>query len=196
MEDKKNKNLSISVSVLSTHHAVRNTRSLLANPATNYDTIVRNPPFGNRGKEKYMRLIINTDGGSRGNPGPAAAAFVIKDSQGKEIKKQGSYLGITTNNVAEYTAVADALEWILQNEEDLKEVEQINFFLDSQLVVNQLLGIYKIKNMDLAKIIMAIKQKEKQLAKEITYTYVPRSQNKEADLHVNVILDQTSRSSE
>ena len=65
-----------------------------------------------------MTLIVHTDGGSRGNPGPAAAAFIITDSTGKLIKQSGSYLGVTTNNQAEYQAVLLALNWISQNIEN------------------------------------------------------------------------------
>lgn len=136
-----------------------------------------------------MRLIMNTDGGARGNPGPAASAFVVWDEAGNLQFKCGKYLGETTNNVAEYSGVIAALSWADLNRKNLMEVEKIDFFLDSNLVVNQLNGSFKIKNAELAKLASQIKEIEKRLEFEISYTYVPRARNKEADLIVNETLD-------
>ena len=84
------------------------------------------------------QLIINCDGGSRGNPGPAASAFVIQEN-GNTIHEEGVYLGVATNNVAEYQAVLGCLRWL--SKEKLTDVS-LNFILDSELVVKQLTGIY------------------------------------------------------
>ncbi|MBI4059074.1 ribonuclease HI family protein [Candidatus Microgenomates bacterium] len=135
-------------------------------------------------------LTIFCDGGSRGNPGPAASAFVVLDETGKIIKSEGKFLGHGTNNQAEYTAVLMAFTFLagLQNQ-PLK----INFFLDSELVVNQLTGRYKIKNKNLLAIIMEIRQKQKNISGKIFFQAIPRSKNKLADALVNKALDfQTS----
>ncbi len=90
------------------------------------------------------KVIINADGGSRGNPGPSASGFVIQDDTGEVVLEAGGrFLGITTNNQAEYRAVLFALE-------RAKElgVEEVVFRLDSLLVVNQMKGIFKVKNKD------------------------------------------------
>ena len=129
-------------------------------------------------------IKVFTDGGARGNPGPAASAFVVY-KEGNEIHKESKYLGETTNNVAEYRGVIIALNWIKNN---LKS-EDINFFLDSELVVKQLKGIYKIKNENLLALAIEIKSLEQELGSVITYANIPRVKNKLADKLVNIELD-------
>ncbi len=133
--------------------------------------------------------IIYSDGGSRGNPGPSASAFVITDSNERPIATGGSYLGITTNNQAEYQAVYQAL--IRAANLGLK---YIDFRLDSNLVVNQLNGIYKIKNRDLWPIYQDIKNMLPQFQK-ITFSHVRREFNHVADALVNKILDEQPKNS-
>ena len=138
-----------------------------------------------------MTLKIFTDGGARGNPGPAAAAFIVY--QGEEILAQeGHYLGRTTNNVAEYQAVLKAFDWLLSYREKAKEAGKVEFFLDSKLVVSQLNGQFKIKARNLLPLVLAIKQKEKALGVPVSYFYIPRFKNKAADLLVNQTLDQNT----
>jgi len=143
-------------------------------------------------------LTIYTDGGARGNPGPAAIGVVI-EKNGKRIHQFGKTIGDTTNNVAEYTAVIEALQF-LNKTGDKKQGTKIHFFLDSLLVVNQLNGNYKIKNSKLRELsfkvrmleqnLSASKQTtEKGLGTTITYSYIPREKNKLADLQVNQALD-------
>ena len=128
-------------------------------------------------------LKINCDGGSRGNPGPAAYGFVIRD--GPNIIKEGSgYIGITTNNVAEYTAVIEALGWLKEK----KPKSDINFFLDSQLVVSQLNGIYKVKNAKIRELVFKVHELEAAFGK-IIYYHIPREENSDADKLVNMALD-------
>ena len=128
-------------------------------------------------------LKINCDGGSRGNPGPAAYGFVIRD--GPNIIKEGSgYIGITTNNVAEYTAVIEALGWLKEK----KTKSDINFFLDSQLVVSQLNGIYKVKNSKIRELVIKVHELEAAFGK-IIYYHIPREENSDADKLVNMALD-------
>ena len=91
-----------------------------------------------------MKIItINTDGGARGNPGPAGIGIVVSDGKNKlaEIKEK---IGETTNNVAEYRAVIKALDWLQENIDQIKP-DRINFNLDSMLIVNQIIGKYRIK---------------------------------------------------
>ncbi len=134
-----------------------------------------------------MTLIVNTDGGARGNPGPAAIGVLIATGNGRILAKLGRKIGSATNNTAEYRAVIAALEWIKNNAKD--EVEKINFFLDSVLVVNQLNGIFKIKESHLRDLIIQIRILEGEINAGISYQYIPREKNKSADLLVNQALD-------
>lgn len=127
--------------------------------------------------------IIYSDGGSRGNPGPSASGFVIMNDREHVIHEGGMYLGITTNNQAEYHGVRLALE-------KAKEmgVKTIDFRLDSLLVVNQVNGIYKIKNRELWPIHERIRELIGDFDK-VTFTHVRREFNQLADGMVNKILD-------
>jgi ribonuclease HI len=142
-------------------------------------------------------LVIFSDGGARGNPGPAAAAFVVEED-GKIIEKEAVYLGKATNNIAEYQAVILALKW-LTSKASMKDkvfpsigrASNIKFILDSELVVNQLNGLYKVKNENLRNLFYTIKTLEKKLNTKINYLAVGREKNKLADFLVNEKLDQT-----
>lgn len=123
------------------------------------------------------------DGGSRGNPGPSASGFVIMDNDDNIIKKSGVYLGITTNNQAEYQALKFGLE-----EAQKLGAREVAVFMDSLLVINQMKGIFKVKNRDLWPIHESIKETAQQL-KKVTYTHIPRELNKLADAEVNTTLD-------
>lgn len=130
-------------------------------------------------------VVIYTDGGARGNPGPAAAgAVIIADGKKSEVK---AYLGNPiTNNWAEYEAVVIALGKAL---EMLLRDRDLDFKLDSQLVVEQLKGNWKIKEPELKKQV----QKVHGLLKDfgtVTFTHIPRAENKEADRLVNEALDE------
>lgn len=127
---------------------------------------------------------IFTDGGSRGNPGPSASGFVILDMEDNVLVDQGEYLGVTTNNQAEYTALKLALE-----EAKRLGVREAHVYMDSLLVVNQMQGIFKIKNRDLWPIHDAI-QKLTQDFKRVKFQHVPREFNKLADAAVNRALDE------
>lgn len=133
------------------------------------------------------KIIVNTDGGARGNPGPAAIGFYIRDEEGNEIAKVGEKIGKATNNVAEYLAVIFALEWIVRNLET--ETLSIGFYLDSNLVVNQLNGIFKIKEGHLRELFFRIKILEQQIKGDISYHHISRKQNFVADSLVNSALD-------
>jgi ribonuclease HI len=129
------------------------------------------------------RAKLFTDGGSRGNPGPSALGWVIYDMQDEVIKKDGYYLGITTNNQAEYQALKVGLE-----EAKKLGIRELEVYMDSLLVVNQMKGIFKVKNRDLWPIHGAAKDLTEQF-KQVTFTHVPRELNKMADTMVNECLD-------
>ena len=132
-------------------------------------------------------MTVFTDGGARGNPGPAAIGFVIKNSSGEVICQQGKTIGKTTNNVAEYQAVIEALKWLVQKK-DLS-FSQINFFLDSKLVVNQLNGFFKVKETKMRNLIIEVRQFERELGGNVSYHLIPRQENKHADSLVNQTLN-------
>jgi ribonuclease HI len=131
-------------------------------------------------------LFIYSDGGARGNPGPAACGIVIMDSNRQTLFEFGERIGETTNNVAEYTGVIKALEFLIN-----KKItpQKIQFYLDSKLVVQQLSGIFKIKNLRLYELFQKVKNLEKKVCDEIVYTHVPRDQNSRADAWVNRALN-------
>lgn len=133
-------------------------------------------------------MKIFTDGGARGNPGPAACAFVVFNAAGNILEKRGKYLGTGTNNEAEYNGVIEALSY-LRSLGDLSNLKA-SFFLDSLLVVNQINGLWKIKEPRLRELLMKVRELEGALSPvQISYSHVPRAQNKEADLLVNETLD-------
>lgn len=139
-------------------------------------------------------LNIFTDGGSRGNPGPAAIGVIIKDASNKTLHSFGQTIGTATNNIAEYQAVIVALQWLIDNKKSLGNLSgecRINFFLDSTLVVNQLNGLWKLKESRLRQKVILIRQLEAGLNTSITYTTIPRAQNSSADLQVNLALDRS-----
>ena len=133
------------------------------------------------------KLFIFTDGGARGNPGPAAIGFIVKDNQGKILAKIGKYIGRTTNNVAEYQAVIEALKWIKSSIQ--YSIFSIQFFLDSKLVVNQLNGRFKIKDAKLKNLVIKVRCLEKEINGKIFYHFIPRQKNHHADFLVNQTLD-------
>ena len=137
----------------------------------------------------YMRLIVYTDGGSRGNPGPAAIGIVICDKYGNVIKKYSKAIDETTNNEAEYQAVIFALQKIkfLFGKKKAKELE-IEIKTDSELVSKQLNHQYKIKEKNLIPFFIKVWNLEMDF-KKVFFTHIPREENKEADRLVNQELD-------
>ena len=133
------------------------------------------------------KIIVNTDGGARGNPGPAACAFVVSE-KGKVIYKSSKFLGVTTNNQAEYQGVLFALEHLSQDQNIFFE-KQIIFILDSELVARQLAGEYKTKNPELINLLTKAKLFERKIKAKIFYTVTSREKNKTADFLVNQQLD-------
>ncbi len=136
-------------------------------------------------------ISIYCDGGSRGNPGPAASAFVVFDSNNDLLYQRGFFLGTATNNQAEYQAVIFALQWLAKQIPNPKSQIPIIFYLDSELVVNQINGLYKVKDPNLKIKFLEIKKLIANCQLLIAnFVHVPREQNKSADLLVNQTLDQ------
>lgn len=131
-------------------------------------------------------MKIYCDGGARGNPGSAAAAFVV-EKDGRVFHKEAKYLGVATNNVAEYNALIMALSWAAKNKNILSSAVLI--IMDSELVVKQLSGAFKVKKEDLRNLFFTIKDLEKKIGRKIFYRNVERSKNKLADFLVNEELD-------
>jgi ribonuclease HI/ADP-ribose pyrophosphatase YjhB (NUDIX family) len=135
-------------------------------------------------ESNVREVIVYTDGGSRGNPGPSASGFVVYDTKGELLFEGGKYLGITTNNQAEYQAVRSGLEKAHE-----LNAQVVSSRLDSQLVANQLTGVYQVKNRELWPIHASILELTRKF-KKVTFTHVRREFNKDADGMVNRILDQ------
>ena len=140
--------------------------------------------------QNYNKVKVYSDGGARGNPGPAAIGAVIYNLQAtsyKLVKKYSKYIGRATNNQAEYQAVILGL----QKAKSLG-AKVADCFLDSELVVKQLNHQYKVKDKDLGPFFLKIWNLS-QSFKEVNFHYIPREQNKEADKLVNLALDQAGK---
>lgn len=135
-----------------------------------------------------MKLILHTDGGSRGNPGPAAFGFIVLADDGEVLLEGGEYLGVGTNNEAEYQGLVAGLSAVLQFAH-LDRVESLDIKLDSQLVVEQALGHWKIKEQRLLPFVQRARQLLQQIPCNYRLFYVPRAENALADAKVNSILD-------
>lgn len=139
------------------------------------------------------KIIIYTDGGSRGNPGPAGIGAVIVNEKGKILKEYSNFLGVKTNNEAEYEAVIFGLKKIkaLLGKEKIKNTE-IEFRLDSQLIARQLNGQYKIEEERLFPLFIKIWNLKMGFG-PIIFTEIPREQNKEADRLANQAMDEGNK---
>jgi ribonuclease HI len=132
-------------------------------------------------------FVANIDGGARGNPGPAAYGVVIRNAKGEIVEKIGEYLGIQTNNVAEYSGLVAALEYA-----EREKIGSLKILSDSELLVRQMRGQYKVKNpalrglFDRAQILVRKLQK-------FSIDHVMRESNKDADRLVNQVLDSRER---
>ena len=135
-----------------------------------------------------MELNIYTDGGSRGNPGISGYGLVIYDEKQKIICKESKFLGIKTNNEAEYLAIIAALDWVKKNQSFLK-INKINFFADSQLMIRQLQGIYKVKAPTLLPLFSRVQQLLIQINISHTFQDIRRELNEFADKLANQAMD-------
>lgn len=134
-----------------------------------------------------MNLIVNTDGASRGNPGESSIGFVIKIQGGPILHQEGKRIGLATNNIAEYKAVFQALEYIKKHYPS-SQAHQITVVSDSQLLAKQLSGSFKVKNPTLKKLFFEIKALEMEVG-SVTYKHVLRGNNLVADRLANLALD-------
>lgn len=130
-----------------------------------------------------VELSLYSDGGSRGNPGPSACGYVLIDKDNQIVAEDGIFLGVTTNNQAEYQSLKLGLEAALK-----LNAGRVKVFMDSMLVINQMKRIYKVKNHDLIPINNSIKQLVHKFD-HVTFTHIPRERNRRADAKVNEILD-------
>jgi len=129
------------------------------------------------------KLSIYVDGGSRGNPGPAGIGVVLKDGKGKAVKEFNKYIGVTTNNVAEYNAVIYGLQEAL-----IEKADEIELYLDSELVAQQLKGEYRVKNSNIRPL---FEQALHLISgfKKADIKHIAREKNKEADKLVNKAIN-------
>jgi ribonuclease HI len=130
----------------------------------------------------YDEIKIFTDGGSRGNPGPAASGIVILTTNDEVIEAFGEFLGAQTNNVAEFTALKLALEAV-----EKYKPKRVRCYMDSELLCRQLNGIYRVKNAGLIPIFIEIKKLAQKY--QTTFEHVYREKNKLADAEVNKAID-------
>jgi ribonuclease HI len=127
--------------------------------------------------------ILYTDGGSRGNPGASACAFLLYDADNKLVISGGEYLNENTNNYAEYQGLLHGIRAALEN-----GVTDLKVFMDSELIVMQANGAYQVKHPVLKELYKQLKEMKPKFA-SIKFVHVPRAENKEADRLVNEILD-------
>jgi ribonuclease HI len=142
------------------------------------------PPKGD-----IVEATLFADGGSRGNPGPAASAAVLLDPAGELVEEIGAYLGVATNNVAEWTALVLGLEAALA-----RGIRRLTVRLDSELVVKQLRGEYRVKHAGLQPLHRRA-MKLLRAFEDVDVAHVPRKQNARADRLVNRVLDQEAQAS-
>ena len=139
--------------------------------------------------DEVQTLSIYTDGGARGNPGEAALGVYIENEKGVALAAIGKAIGKATNNIAEYRAILEGLNWVIGNKTKMPNLRRINFFMDSNLAASQLNGVFKIKNANLRELLFEAKQNEAKIGIPIYYLHIPREQNKKADRLVNIALD-------
>ena len=134
-----------------------------------------------------MTARLFTDGGARGNPGPAAAAYVLEAEDGTVLDARGEAIGVATNNIAEYRALVAGLAKAAE-----LGVDDLEVVSDSELLVKQMRGEYKIKNAALIDLSLAAKRHERQIG-SVRYTAVRREHNELADRLVNDALDEEAK---
>ncbi|MFA6184713.1 MAG: ribonuclease HI family protein [Candidatus Shapirobacteria bacterium] len=135
-----------------------------------------------------MNINVYTDGGSRGNPGHSGYGLVVYDDEQNILFQESKYLGTKTNNEAEYAGLIGALNWINDNQNSLK-ISKINFHSDSQLMIRQLIGLYKVKAPNLIPIFHQAKDLIKSISSSITFKDIRRDFNKLADQLANEAMD-------
>ena len=135
-----------------------------------------------------MRFTIYGDGGSRGNPGPAGSGAIIRNEAGETVATVSEFLGIATNNVAEYTAVLRALETLAAMLESKAREAEVRVYMDSMLVVKQMTGEWKLKHPGLKPLAVRVGELVR-LFKFVSFEHVYRDFNKDADRLANEAMD-------
>lgn len=129
------------------------------------------------------RLVVYLDGASRGNPGPSGIGVVVGEEKGKVIAQFNEYIGEKTNNVAEYMALIRGLK-----ETKKYKPREIIFYLDSQLLVNQINGLYRAKNKSLLNLLQEVRKLSRGFS-QVKFQYIPREENKLADKLANQAIN-------
>ncbi|MBZ0271163.1 ribonuclease HI family protein, partial [bacterium] len=142
------------------------------------------PAAPSREAAKYPRVILNSDGAARGNPGPAGAGAYVSTPDGEAVAVVKKYLGEATNNVAEYSALILGLEAAAKAGAGEVEVRA-----DSELMIRQLTGVYKVKHPDMKQLYEIVRARERSF-RRVTYRHVPREQNVIADRLSNEAIDE------
>jgi ribonuclease HI len=132
---------------------------------------------------RSRKLIVETDGAARGNPGLAGAGVIIKDEQGRRIETIGKYLGVTTNNQAEYRALIEGLRAVARH-----TPEAVTVRMDSELVVRQMIGQYRVRHPELLPLYIEATELLAALP-NVTFVHVPREKNPGADQVANMAID-------
>ena len=127
---------------------------------------------------------VYTDGASRGNPGPSGIGYYIIGTDGRELKRGGEFLGMSNSRLAEYYGLKEGIEQAIE-----LGLKRVSFISDNLMMVNQMNGVYKVKNSDLMQVYMDVLEKLKGL-ESYSFTHVPRSQNSEADAEANRVIDE------
>lgn len=133
------------------------------------------------------KIIIYTDGGARGNPGPAGIGVVIIDEKGKTLKEISEYLGVATNNFAEYEALIRALSAVRELFGEKIKKLSVEVRMDSELIIRQLQGLYKVKEKTLKEQFARVGQNAAAL--KLSFIHIPREKNARADALVNRAID-------
>jgi ribonuclease HI len=131
--------------------------------------------------------IVHIDGGARGNPGPAGGGVVIRDGEGSLVKEIYGAIGSATNNVAEYNGLLSALGWCVE-----QGAREVRIHSDSLLLVQQMLGNYKVKNAGLKPLHGQARLLASRIGR-VTYEHVPREHNQDADRLANLAMDESER---
>ena len=135
-------------------------------------------------------MKVYTDGASRGNPGLSGAGIVIFDETGKIISEEKQFLGVMTNNAAEYSALILSLEAIRKLKNNKTQIPAVRFYSDSQLMVNQITGKFKVKDLQLSKFHKEFLTTAKKMNLDFSAIHIPRNENKLADKLANKAIDE------
>ena len=139
--------------------------------------------------KQMENLVIYTDGGARGNPGPAGVGVVIQDAGGTTLKELSAYIGETTNNQAEYEALVRALTELKEMFGDALREIPVEVRMDSELVVRQLSGVYKVKEVGMKEQFARVASMRLEDCPNMVFTHVRREENLRADELVNLAID-------